>query len=402
MNKKELEAFAKQAAKSIKSEADLTDFRKMLTKVTVEAALNAELDEHLGYSRHEQSSKDNYRNGYSSKTIRTEDGEVDLDAPRDRDSSFEPQLVKKNQTRFTSMDDKILYLYSKGMTTRDIVATFKEIYDAEVSPTLISRVTNAVIEQVVEWQARPLDAVYPIVYLDCLVVKIRQDKKVINKAVYLALGVNIEGHKELLGMWISENEGAKFWLNVLTELQNRGVKDILIACVDGLKGFPDAINTVYPDTQIQLCIVHMVRNSLKFVPWKDYKAITSDLKRIYQSITEEDALMSLEQFEQRWDGKYPNISRSWRNNWQNVSTLFNYPDDIRKAIYTTNAIESLNSVIRKAIKKRKLFPHDDSAKKVIYLAIEQASKKWTMPIRNWKTALNRFMIEFEDRLKDVI
>lgn len=402
MNKKELEAFAKQAAKSIKSEADLTDFRKMLTKVTVEAALNAELDEHLGYARHEQSNHSNSRNGYSSKTIRTEDGEVDLDAPRDRESSFEPQLVKKNQTRFTSMDNKILYLYSKGMTTRDIVATFKEMYDADVSPTLISRVTNAVIEQVVEWQARPLDAVYPIVYLDCLVVKVRQDKQVINKAVYLALGVNIEGHKELLGMWISENEGAKFWLNVLTELQNRGVKDILIACVDGLKGFPDAINTVYPETQIQLCIVHMVRNSLKFVPWKDYKAITADLKRIYQSVTEDEALMSLEQFEKRWDSKYPNISRSWRNNWQNVSTLFNYPEDIRKAIYTTNAIESLNSVIRKAIKKRKLFPHDDSAKKVIYLAIEQASKKWTMPIRNWKTALNRFMIEFEDRLKDVI
>ena len=402
MKKKELEVFAKQAAKSIKSEADLTDFRKMLTKVTVEAALNAELDEHLGYCRHEQSTKENYRNGYSQKTIRTEDGEVDLDTPRDRNSSFEPQLIKKNQTRFTSMDDNILYLYSKGMTTRDIVATFKEMYDADVSPTLISRVTNAVIEQVVEWQARPLDAVYPIVYLDCLVVKIREDKRVINKAVYLALGVNIEGHKELLGMWISENEGAKFWLNVLTELQNRGVKDILIACIDGLKGFPDAINTVYPETQIQLCIVHMVRNSLKFVPWKDDKAITSDLKRIYQSVTEEDALISLDQFEQRWDSKYPNISRSWRNNWQNVSTLFNYPEDIRKAIYTTNAIESLNSVIRKAIKKRKLFPHDDSAKKVIYLAIEQASKKWTMPIRNWKTALNRFMIEFEDRLKDVI
>ena len=402
MNKKELEAFAKQAAKSIKSEADLTDFRKMLTKVTVEAALNAELDEHLGYARHEQSNQHNSRNGYSAKTIRTEDGEVDLDTPRDRDSSFEPQLVKKNQTRFTSMDDKILYLYSKGMTTREIVSTFKEMYDADVSPTLISRVTDAVIAQVVEWQARPLDAVYPIVYLDCLVVKVRQDKHVINKAIYLALGVNIEGHKELLGMWISENEGAKFWLNVLTELQNRGVKDILIACVDGLKGFPDAINTVYPDTQIQLCIVHMVRNSLKFVPWKDYKAITADLKRIYQSVTEDEALMALDQFEQRWDSKYPNISRSWRNNWQNVSTIFHYPEDIRKAIYTTNAIESLNSVIRKAIKKRKLFPHDDSAKKVIYLAIEQASKKWTMPIRNWKSALNRFMIEFEDRLKDVI
>ncbi|WP_261591859.1 IS256 family transposase [Pseudoalteromonas holothuriae] len=402
MNKKELEAFAKQAAKSIKSEADLTDFRKMLTKVTVEAALNAELDEHLGYARHEQSEQQNSRNGYSAKTIRTEDGEVELDTPRDRDASFEPQLVKKNQTRFTSMDDKVLYLYSKGMTTREIVSTFKEMYDADVSPTLISRVTDAVIAQVVEWQARPLDAVYPIVYLDCLVVKVRQDKQVINKAIYLALGVNIEGHKELLGMWISENEGAKFWLNVLKELQNRGVKDILIACVDGLKGFPDAINTVYPDTQIQLCIVHMVRNSLKFVPWKDYKAITADLKRINQSVTEDEALMSLEQFEKRWDSKYPNISRSWRNNWQNVSTLFNYPEDIRKAIYTTNAIESLNSVIRKAIKKRKLFPHDDSAKKVIYLAIEQASKKWTMPIRNWKTALNRFMIEFEDRLKDVI
>ncbi len=402
MNKKELEAFAKQAAKSIKSEADLTDFRKMLTKVTVEAALNAELDEHLGYARHEQSEQQNSRNGYSAKTIRTEDGEVELDTPRDRDASFEQQLVKKNQTRFTSMDDKILYLYSKGMTTREIVSTFKEMYDADVSPTLISRVTDAVIAHVVEWQARPLDAVYPIVYLDCLVVKVRQDKQVINKAIYLALGVNIEGHKELLGMWISENEGAKFWLNVLTELQNRGVKDILIACVDGLKGFPDAINTVYPDTQIQLCIVHMVRNSLKFVPWKDYKAITADLKRIYQSVTEDEALMALEQFEQRWDSKYPNISRSWRNNWQNVSTLFNYPEDIRKAIYTTNAIESLNSVIRKAIKKRKLFPHDDSAKKVVYLAIEQASKKWTMPIRNWKSALNRFMIEFEDRLKDVI
>lgn len=402
MNKKELEAFAKQAAKSIKSEADLTDFRKMLTKVTVEAALNAELDEHLGYARHEQSEQQNSRNGYSAKTIRTEDGKVELDTPRDRDASFEPQLVKKNQTRFTSMDDKILYLYSKGMTTREIVSTFKEMYDADVSPTLISRVTDAVIAHVVEWQARPLDAVYPIVYLDCLVVKVRQDKQVINKAIYLALGVNIEGHKELLGMWISENEGAKFWLNVLTELQNRGVKDILIACVDGLKGFPDAINTVYPDTQIQLCIVHMVRNSLKFVPWKDYKAITADLKRIYQSVTEDEALMALEQFEQRWDSKYPNISRSWRNNWQNVSTLFNYPEDIRKAIYTTNAIESLNSVIRKAIKKRKLFPHDDSAKKVVYLAIEQASKKWTMPIRNWKSALNRFMIEFEDRLKNVI
>ena len=248
----------------------------------------------------------------------------------------------------------------------------------------------------------PKQTIYPIVYLDCIVVKIRQDKQVINKAIYLALGVNMEGHKELLGMWLAENEGAKFWLNVLTELQNRGVKDILIACVDGLKGFPDAINTAFPDTHIQLCIVHMVRNSIRYVPWKDYKAVTTDLKQIYQSVTEEEALVALDQFSQRWDEKYPQISRSWHAHWHNLNTLFNYPQEIRKAIYTTNAIESLNSVIRKAIKKRKLFPTDDSAKKVVYLAIQAASKKWTMPIRNWKMALNRFMIEFEDRLAEYI
>ncbi|HIF9285889.1 TPA: IS256 family transposase, partial [Photobacterium damselae] len=229
---------------------------------------------------------------------------------------------------------------------------------------------------------------------------VRQDKQVINKAVYLALGVNMEGQKELLGMWLSETEGAKFWLNVLTELQNRGVKDILIACVDGLKGFPDAINTVFPETQIQLCIVHMVRNSVKYVPWKDYRAVTADLKKIYQSATEDEALLALEQFSARWDSKYPQISRSWTTHWDNLNTLFSYPEDIRRAIYTTNAIESLNSVIRKAIKKRKLFPTDESARKVIYLAIRDASKKWTMPIRNWRQALNRFMIMFEDRLSE--
>ncbi len=402
MNRKELEAFAKEAAKSIKSEKDLSDFSKMLKKITVEAALNAELDDHLGYEKHHTSSNENSRNGYSSKTLITDDGSFEVEVPRDRDSSFEPQIVKKHQTRLTAMDEKIHCLYAKGMTTREIVATFKEMYDADVSPTLISKVTNAVIEKVVEWQSRPLDAVYPIVYLDCLVVKIRQDKQVINKSIYLALGVNLEGHKELLGMWLSENEGARFWLGVLTELQNRGVKDILIACVDGLKGFPDAIQAVYPQTHIQLCIVHMVRNSVKFVPWKDYKPVTADLKRIYQSVTEEEALQALEQFEQRWDDKYPQISKSWRGCWQNLNTLFNYPQDIRKAIYTTNAIESLNSVIRKVIKKRKLFPTDDSARKVVYLAIDEASRKWTMPIRNWKAALNRFMIEFEDRLTDYV
>jgi transposase-like protein len=402
MNKKELQLIAQEAAKNIKTEADLNEFRQMLTKITVEAALNAELDDHLGFAKHEQSDGGNNRNGSTSKTLKTEDGQFELDTPRDRAGSFEPLLVKKHQRRFTSMDDKILFLYAQGMTTREIVTTFKEMYGADVSASLISKVTDAVIEQVVEWQSRPLDAIYPIVYLDCIVVKIRQDKQVINKAIHLALGVNMEGHKELLGMWLSENEGAKFWLNALTELQNRGVKDILIACVDGLKGFPDAINTAFPDTRIQLCIVHMVRNSIRYVPWKDYKAVTADLKQIYQSVTEEEALAALDQFSEKWDEKYPQISRSWHAHWHNLNTLFSYPLEIRKAIYTTNAIESLNSVVRKAIKKRKLFPTDDSAKKVVYLAIQAASKKWTMPIRNWKMALNRFMIEFEVRLADYI
>lgn len=272
------------------------------------------------------------------------------------------------------------------------------MYGAEVSASLISQVTNSVMERVVEWQNRPLDAVYPIVYLDCIVLKIRQDKRVINKAIYLALGVNLEGHKELLGMWISENEGAKFWLSVLTEIQNRGVQNLLIACVDGLTGFTDAINTIFPETKIQLCIVHMVRNSLKLVPWKDYKAVTKDLKQIYQSTTEQEASLELEKFCEKWDEKYPSIGRSWQKHWPNLITLFDYPADIRKVIYTTNAIESLNSVIRKSVKNRKLFPSDDAALKVVFLAVQAASKKWTMPIRDWKPALNRFIIEFEEQL----
>ncbi|MEC9320230.1 MAG: IS256 family transposase, partial [Pseudomonadota bacterium] len=340
MNKKELEAFAKEAAKGIKTPEDLNEFSQMLKKITVEAALNAEMDEHLGYEKNHKSTSSNSRNGKSSKRVKTEDGEFELDTPRDREGTFEPKLVKKHQSRFTSMDDKILWLYAQGMSTREIVNAFDEWYGAEISPTLVSRVTNAVIEQVVEWQSRPLDAIYPIVYLDCIVVKIRQDKRIINKSIFLALGINTEGHKELMGMWIAENEGAKFWLNVLTELQQRGVEDILIACVDGLKGFPDAINAVFPQTHIQLCIVHMVRNSLKYVSWKDYKAVTADLKRVYRSATEDEALLELERFAETWDGQYPQISKSWRTHWHNLNTLFNYPEDIRKAIYTTNAIES--------------------------------------------------------------
>jgi putative transposase len=399
MNTQELEAFAKKAAKGIKTPQDLNDYSRMLKKITVEAALNAEMEEHLDYEKHAKSVVKNSRNGMTTERIKTEDGEFDLDTPRDRDGSFEPKLVKKNQSRFTSMDEKILWLYAQGMSTREIVQAFDEWYGADISPTLISRVTNAVIDKVVEWQSRPLDPIYPIIYLDCLVVKIRQDKRVINKSIFLALGINTEGQKELMGMWIAENEGAKFWLSVLTELQHRGVEGILIACVDGLKGFPDAINAVFPQTNVQLCIVHVVRNSLKFVSWKDYKAVTTDLKRVYRSGTEEEALLELERFSDTWDEQYPQIRKSWRAHWQNLNTIFNYPADIRKAIYTTNAIESLNSVIRKALKKRKIFPSDDPAKKMVYLAITEASKKWTMPIHNWRQAMVRFIIEFGERLE---
>lgn len=396
----ELQALAESFAKKIKSEADLGDFSKLLKKMTVEAALGAEMEAHLGYAKHspEGHHSGNSRNGYSSKRLKGDHGEVQISVPRDRNGSFEPQLVRKGQTRLTQMDDQILALYAKGMTTREIVAMFEELYGAEVSATLVSNVTEAVLERAVEWQHRPLEPVYPIVYLDGLVIMVRENKRVIHKTVYLALGIDLEGRKVLLGLWIAGSEGAKFWLTVLTELQQRGVQDILIACVDGLSGFPDAIRSVYPQAKVQLCIVHMVRNSLKYVSWKDYKAVTADLKRIYQSVSEAQAQHEREAFAERWDERYPQISKSWRSHWPNLITLFDYPQDIRKVIYTTNAIESLNSVIRKAIKKRKIFPHDDSAMKVIYLAIQDASRKWTMPIHNWKAAVNRFMIEFEDRI----
>ncbi len=404
VDRKQLEAIAKELAKGIKSEKDLSDLSREIVKMTVEAALGAEMEEHLGYSKHSSSGHNtgNSRNGSSRKTLKGDHGEVEIETPRDRNGGFDPQFVKKGQTRLTHFDDQILSLYARGMSTRDIVSAFREMYGAEVSPTLVSKVTEAVLERVLEWQSRPLDEVYPIVYLDCIVVKVRQDKRVINKSVYIALGINLEGQKELLGLWLAETEGAKFWLSILTELQTRGVKDIFIACVDGLSGFPEAINTAFPQTKIQLCIVHMVRNSLRFVSWKDRKAVAADLKKIYQSVTVEEADGELESFAKQWDGKYPAIAKSWRKHWPNLITLFDYPDEIRRVIYTTNAIESLNSVIRKAIKNRKIFPHDQSAMKVVYLAINAAAKRWTMPIRNWKPALNRFMIEFTDRMPETI
>lgn len=401
MDHVKLKALAAELAKDLKSEKDLGALTQELVKLTVETALNAELDEHLGYEKHDPAGNNtgNSRNGSTAKRLKGQHGEITIESPRDRNSSFAPQFVRKGQTRLTQMDDQILALYAKGLSTRDIVSAFKEMYGAEVSATLISKVTERVIDQVVEWQARPLDPIYPIVYLDCIVLKIRHNKRVINKSLYVALGVNMDGHKELLGLWLAETEGAKFWLSVLTELKTRGLEDILIACVDGLKGFPDAVSVEYPKTKIQLCIVHMVRNSLRYVSWKDYKAVTADLKQIYQSATEQEAQAALEQFAERWDAKYPQVAKSWRNNWDNLITIFEYPPEIRKVIYTTNAIESLNSVIRKATKQRKLFPTDESALKVVFLAIQQASKKWSMPIRNWKPALNRFIIDFGDRLE---
>ena len=400
LDEKRLKELAAELAKDIKSEKDLSALSSQLLKLTVETALGAEMEEHLGYAKHEAKGRGsgNSRNGATSKTLKGDHGEIEIQTPRDRNGTFEPAFIEKGQTRLTQMDDQILFLYAKGLTTREIVDSFKELYDADVSPTLISKVTDRVLDQVIEWQHRPLDAIYPVVYLDCIVLKIRQDKRVINKSLYLALGINIHGHKELLGMWLAETEGAKFWLSVLAELKTRGLEDILIASVDGLKGFPDAIAAEYPDTKVQLCIVHMVRNSLKLVPWKDYKGVTADLKKIYQSASESEASAALDAFAEIWDEKYPQISKSWRTHWPNLITIFDYPPQIRKAIYTTNAIESLNSVIRKATKKRKLFPTDHSALKVVYLAVNQASKKWTMPIQNWKMALNRFSIEFGDRI----
>jgi transposase-like protein len=403
MNKsqeKRMKELAAELAKDVKTPEDLSAFSAEMKKIMVEAALGGEMVHHLGYGKHalDGYNTGNSRNGKTAKTLKGDHGEILIETPRDRNGTFEPAIVKKGQTRITAMDEQIICLYAKGMTTRDIVDTFREMYGAEVSAGLISQVTNSVMEQVSEWQERPLDAVYPIVYLDCIVLKVREDKRIIKKSIYLALGINLDGNKELLGMWISENEGAKFWLSVLTELKMRGLEEILIACVDGLTGFPEAIEAEYPKAKIQLCIVHMVRNSLKYVSWKDYKKVTSDLKKIYRSATEEEAQRELENFSETWDSKYPQISKSWRTHWPNLITIFDYPKDIRKVIYTTNAIESLNSVIRKATKKRKIFPNDNAAFKVIFLATQAASKKWTMPIRDWKQAMSRFLIEFEEQL----
>ena len=373
---------------------------KQLTKALVERAMKAEMTDHLGYDKHDPAGKKsgNSRNGNSKKTIKGEFGNLEIAVPRDRNSTFEPVIVPKGETRFTGFDDKIISMYARGMTTRDIQAHLQELYGVEVSPTLVSQVTDAITEEITLWQNRPLEEVYPIVYLDAVRVKVRHNSTVINKAVYLAIGITWDGSKEVLGMWIAETEGAKFWLQVVTEFKNRGVKDIFIACVDGLKGFPEAIEAVFPKAQVQLCIVHMVRHSLRYVSWKQRKEVAEDLKSIYNAPTVEQAETNLTTFAKKWDASHPTISKSWRNNWERIIPLFSYPPEIRKAIYTTNAIESLNMSLRKVTKNRGSFPNDEAMTKLLYLAMKNISKKWTLPIRDWKSAMNQFTILFEGRM----
>ena len=373
---------------------------KQLTKALVERALQAEMAEHLGHDKHETviNATGNTRNGKSRKTLKGEFGELPIEIPRDREGSFEPLIISKHQTRWAGFDDKILSLYARGMTVREIQQHLTEMYGTEVSPTLISTVTDGVMDEVKQWQSRPLDAVYPVIYLDCIHAKVRDAGSVRTKAIYLAIGINMEGHKEILGLWIAQTEGAKFWLSVVTELKNRGVQDIFIACVDGLKGFPEAIETVYPHAIVQLCIVHMVRNSLNYVGWNKRKEVAADLRLVYSAATIDEAEHALADFEDKWNNAYPPIALSWRNNWQRIIPFFDYPPEIRRIIYTTNAIESVNMSLRKVSKSRGSFPNDEAVIKLYYLALSNIAKKWSMPLRDWKPALNRFTIQFNERM----
>lgn len=371
-----------------------------LIKRLLERAMAVEMTHHVGYEKHDASGHNsgNSRNGNSAKTLKGTFGTMPIEVPRDRNGTFEPQIIGKHQTRFTAFDDKIISLYARGLSTREIKQHIEEIYRVEVSPSLISSVTEEVIDDVIAWQNRQLDEVYPIVFLDALQYKVRDGGHVRNKAVYVALGIDMKGNKEILGMWIAQTEGAKFWLQVVTELKNRGVTDIFIACVDGLKGFPEAIEAVFPKTEVQLCIVHLVRHSLKYVGWKERKEVARDLKVIYTSATDVEAEMQLNKFADKWDAKFPLISKSWRTNWARVIPFFAHPPEIRRVIYTTNAIESLNMSLRKVTKTRSSFPNDDALLRLLYLALRNIEKRWTNAIPNWSQALNRFAIIYEDRV----
>ena len=373
---------------------------KQLTKALVERALEAEMTHHLGYSKYAAEGKNsgNSRNGREPKTVKTESGELTLDIPRDRKSKFEPILIPKHKRRLGKFDDLIISLYSRGLTQDQIREHLQAIYGVEVSVELISSITDVVADEVRVWQSRRLDEVYPILYLDALRVKARTGAQVTTRVIYLVIGVTMAGKKEVLGFWACESEGAKFWLTVLNDLKNRGVKDILIACVDGLKGFPEAIQSVFPQTEVQLCIVHLIRNSTRQVAYGEMKEVAADLKPIYTAPNADEAERQLDAFDQKWAAKYPMIAKSWRSVWTNVVPFFKFPDDIRRAIYTTNAIESINASIRHITKNRTLFPSDEAIFKLLYLTLDNASKKWTMPIKHWKQALQQFAIYFPDRV----
>lgn len=371
---------------------------KELTKNLFERALKSEMDEHLGYSKYGRGETENSRNGVGKKSLITEGGVLELEVPRDRNAEFSPLLVPKRQTRIDGLDQKILSLYAKGMSVSDIKMQIQELYGAEISESLISRVTDNIMDEVRSWQHRPLESIYAIVYFDALVVKVRQDKRIINKAVYVALGIDLTGRKDILGLWISENEGAKFWLNNFTEMKNRGLKDILIACSDNLTGMSEAISAVYPETEHQLCVVHQIRNSLAYVSYKDRKKVAADLKLVYGSVTEDEALSALSDFDLKWGKQYPHIAKSWQNNWENLVVFLQYPEVIRRIIYTTNAIEGLNSQLRKVTNNKRVFPSDDSVFKTLYLTIDYITRKWSMPIQNWGEAMAHFLIKFEGRI----
>lgn len=375
---------------------------KQLSKRILEKALQVEMDDHLGYNRYDRSELQNARNGAFQKNLITNNGVIELDIPRDRNGDFEPSIVKKKQNRIAGLDKKIVSLYAKGMSLSDIRTQMQELYGADISESLISKITDSVADEVKAWQNRALETVYPIVFFDCLVVKVRHEKRVINKAVYVALGIDLSGRKDILGLWISENEGAKFWLNNLTEMKNRGMNDMLIACTDNLTGMSEAIAAVYPKCEHQLCIVHQIRNSLKFVSYKDRKALVADLKPIYQAPTEDDAQLALDAFDSKWSDQYPQIAKSWYNSWENLVIFLQYPKAIRQIIYTTNAIESLNAQLRKVTKNKRVFPSDESVFKTLYLTINYITAKWTMPIRNWNEAMAHFLIKFDDRIQNNI
>jgi len=373
---------------------------KQLTKALVERAMNAEMSHHLGYEKHAAGGRGsgNNRNGKSRKKIQGDFGSVEIEVPRDRNGSYDPKIIPKHERRFAGFDEKILSMYARGMTTRDIQGHLEEMYGVEVSPALISEVTDGVMEEVKAWQSRPLEPIYPIVYLDALMVKMRHEGRVENRAVFVGIGVNLEGVKEVLGLWTSATEGAKFWLQILTEIRNRGVNDILIACVDGLKGFPEAIQSVYPKTQVQLCIVHMVRNSLNYVNWKERKTVAADLKMVYYAATVEEAEQRLREFEEQWDSKYPSIGKMWRRNWAGIVPFFAFPAEIRRAVYTTNIVESLNMSLRKVIKTRGSFPGEEAALKLLYLALRNVAKRWNAT-RDWRVSLNHFTLLWGDRME---